>query len=87
MINKQFKKILLSKPVNLRDAEYAHGFSVFNTKASNDTVYGHSGGTLGVSANLDIYQDKGYIVVVLSNYSLGAWPIVMKARELIARMR
>ena len=47
-------------------------------------VVGHSGGFAGVSANLDMYLESGYIVVVLSNYDRGAPLANGKVRELLA---
>lgn len=51
---------------------YGYGFSL-NT--FNDTeVFGHNGGAHGVSAELDVYKDKGYTVVTLSNRgALDGW--------------
>ncbi|MET2985128.1 serine hydrolase [Aureibaculum conchae] len=51
---------------------YGYGFGLNNF---NDTeVYGHNGGAHGVSAELDVYKDKGYTVVTLSNRSaLNGW--------------
>ena len=44
-------------------------------------VVGHSGGFAGVSANLDMYLESGYTVVVLSNYDRGAQLVNRKTQQ------
>jgi len=45
--------------------KYAYGFS--ESMMDGKRVIGHNGGAPGVNANLDIYWDSGYTVVVLAN--------------------
>ena len=66
-------------------AGYGYGFGV--ETGSNGKVVGHSGGFDGISGNLDIYVDRGYIVSVLSNYSEGAIAISNRVGELLARVK
>jgi CubicO group peptidase (beta-lactamase class C family) len=47
------------------DSQYAYGFEV--TKVDGKPVVGHGGGAPGMNANLDMYWDSGYTVVVLAN--------------------
>lgn len=49
-------------------------------------VVGHGGGFPGLNANLDIFLDKGYIVVVMSNHDRGALPVARRIYDLIGRV-
>jgi len=60
---------------------YGYGFGVQTTPAGR--LVGHSGGFTGISADLGMYLDAGYTMIVLSNDSEGAPPVYEKARELI----
>ena len=43
---------------------------------------GHSGGFPGISSNLDLFRDSGYVAVVMSNYGMAAFPVdVAKMRS------
>jgi CubicO group peptidase (beta-lactamase class C family) len=58
---------------------YGFGFSV----SEDGNRFGHGGGFTGISANLDIFRDSGWIAVVLSNYSGASQPVSTKMRRLI----
>ncbi|MFZ6687678.1 serine hydrolase domain-containing protein [Undibacterium sp. SXout11W] len=45
---------------------YGYGFELSNSKMG--PVVGHSGGFPGVSGNVNIYTNSGYVVIALSNY-------------------
>lgn len=62
---------------------YGYGFQLSGEQ--DNRIVGHSGAFAGISANLDVYLDQGYIAIVLSNYSRGAPPVVQKIRLLIAQ--
>lgn len=64
---------------------YGLGFGVQETPAGR--VVGHGGGFPGISANLDMYLDEGYTVIVLSNLGGAARSVEQKARELIDQGR
>lgn len=64
---------------------YGYGFRV--AEGPYGKVVGHSGGFPGINGNLDIFVDKGYIVVVLSNYDRGASPVAEKISQLLARVK
>ena len=61
---------------------YGYGFRLL--EVSNDRIIGHGGGFLGISANLDIFLDTGFVAAVLSNYGGAARPIRDRIRELVA---
>lgn len=60
---------------------YGYGFRV--SGESGARIVGHGGGFLGISANLDIFLDDGYVAAVLSNYGGASTPVRNKIRKLI----
>ncbi|MBE1300290.1 MAG: serine hydrolase [Alteromonadaceae bacterium] len=60
------------------------GFAVTQTPIGK--IVGHNGGFQGISSNLDIYLDQGFVVVVLSNYDEGSRAIERKTRQLLERV-
>lgn len=81
LLSKKFTEELYSPKPELHSLEYGYGFALDGT--AEDRIVGHGGGFDGISTNLDIYLDRGYIAVVLSNYSNGSRPIESKVRELL----
>jgi D-alanyl-D-alanine carboxypeptidase len=63
------------------DAKYGYGF--LERVENGKRVVGHGGGFPGISAQLDIYRDRGYVLAVLSNYDGGATPIANRVAELL----
>ncbi|MCG3126019.1 MAG: Penicillin-binding protein 4* [Phycisphaerae bacterium] len=70
-------------PASLKCAPYGRGFSVQGGPA--DRIVGHAGGFPGISAQLDIYLDRGFTLAVLSNYDKSAYVVADQVRELLAR--
>jgi CubicO group peptidase (beta-lactamase class C family) len=71
--------LLLTPKPELGSPAYGYGFSI----EPGHTIIGHGGGFSGISSNLDIFRDSGYVAVVLSNYGRAGEPVVAKLRELI----
>jgi len=69
---------------NSSNAGYGYGFTIGHSASGK--VVGHGGGFPGLNANLDIFLDKDYIVVVMSNYDGGASPLAKKVNNLIGRL-
>ena len=69
----------------LASNEYGFGFGL--RQGPGGRSVGHSGGFPGISSNLDIWPESGYVAVVLSNLDGGSEAIVEKIRELLGRMR
>ena len=63
------------------DEEYGYGFQVRTSEAGK--IVGHSGGFPGLSANLDIFLDQGYIIAVMTNHDQSAHSLSAKIREMI----
>lgn len=74
-----FRTLTTPKP-ELNSPEYGYGFGV--DMAANTA--GHSGGFLGISANLDMYLGSGWTAIVMSNYGRGSGPVTQKMHRLIA---
>jgi CubicO group peptidase (beta-lactamase class C family) len=72
------KEFTTAKP-DIFSAGYGFGFSV----SEEGNRFGHGGGFTGISANLDIFRDSGWIAIVLSNYSGASQPVSTKMRRLI----
>ncbi len=62
-------------------ADYGCGFAVTDEPQK---IVGHSGGFPGISANLDLFVETGFAVVVLSNTG-GAVELSRELRELVLR--
>jgi CubicO group peptidase (beta-lactamase class C family) len=74
---------LLSAKPHLGSPRYGFGFAA----DAESGIAGHSGGFLGVGANLDMFLDSGWTGVVLSNYTGGALAVAMRMRELARSAR
>lgn len=63
--------------------EIKYGFGFGESFKNNIRMIGHNGGAPGVDAQIDIYPDLGYTVVVLSNYDMATRPITNYIQEII----
>lgn len=61
-----------------------HGLG-FAVQDQPQKVVGHSGGFPGISANLDIFPESGYVAVVLANYGGIAGELSERLRALVLR--
>ena len=78
LLSKASVDLLTTAKPELNSPFYGYGFFV-----DADGFVGHSGGFPGISSNLDIFTDSGYVAVVLSNYGTGAGPVFTKMRALV----
>lgn len=62
---------------------YGYGFSV--SGEPDNRIVGHGGAYLGVDARLDIYLDKGFVIVILANQSNVVAPVRRKVNALVKR--
>ncbi len=65
-------------------ADYGCGFAVVDEPCK---IVGHGGGFPGISANLDLFVETGYMVAVLSNYSRAAAELARDLRALVLRLK
>lgn len=93
LLSYEYTNIVLSGKVAFSDemfAKYAYGFvdervnEFSDGRVKQKRITGHKGGIPGINAQLDMYLDDGYTVVVLSNYDPPAGQrVAAKLRELI----
>lgn len=65
-LKEETKKLMITKRGDFGSAGYGYGLIIYTDKGEN--VFGHGGDCPGFSSDLDIFGDKGYTVIVLSNY-------------------
>jgi CubicO group peptidase (beta-lactamase class C family) len=64
-------------------ADYGCGFSVVDAPQK---IVGHSGGFPGISANLDVFVETGWVVAVLANQGGAAMEVSRAIRERVLRV-
>lgn len=84
LLDREYTEKTYSPKPDLHSPNYGYGFGV--RRHANNRIIGHNGGFVGISSNMDIYLDQGYISIVLSNYSNGSRPIENKIRGLLDRV-
>jgi CubicO group peptidase (beta-lactamase class C family) len=72
------RQLTTPKP-ELSSPRYGYGFGI----EENGRIVGHGGGFPGINSQLDIFVEEDYTLAVMSNYSMGAQPVVDKGRALI----
>jgi CubicO group peptidase (beta-lactamase class C family) len=86
LVSRDSYALLTSPKPDLKSPEYGFGFS-FDKDDVLGRIVGHSGGFPGINSNLDIFQDRGVVAAVMSNYSGGAQAVQEKIRELLKRLK
>ncbi len=84
LLNADNTEILLSRKPQFHTEPYGFGFRVMGDVGNR--IVGHGGGFPGISANLDVFLDQGYVAVVLSNYGGAARPVRDHIRSLVSRL-
>jgi len=84
LLDKKYTEMLYSAKPEFHSDDYGYGFIISGTPANR--IVGHGGGFVGISSNMDIYLDQGYVASVLSNYGRGSGSITDKIRELLSRI-
>jgi CubicO group peptidase (beta-lactamase class C family) len=62
---------------------YTYGFAY--QKENGVAFVGHNGGTPGYEDQLDIYPDKGYVVVVMTNQDNSMTPAIQESEKLLTQ--
>ena len=79
LVSKTMAETLTTGKPELDSAHYGYGFGIHPERV----LYGHSGGFVGISANLDIVTEpEGWVIVVLANDDSMRAPVI-KSRQLI----
>jgi CubicO group peptidase (beta-lactamase class C family) len=82
LISSESKELLMSVKPSLRSIEYGYGFIIGRSRKLGRVV-GHGGAGFGVSANFRMFVDKGYTMIIFSNYSEASLPVSNKIRSLL----
>lgn len=83
LLNAKYTEMVLAAEI-VKGTGNAYGFEV--NKDNGQRIVGHTGGYPGINAELDMYLDSDYSVVVLSNYDVPAALLVAKKlQELITQ--
>jgi CubicO group peptidase (beta-lactamase class C family) len=62
---------------------YGYGFA--DQRINDVRIVGHNGGAPGYEGQLDIYPERGYIVVALSNAERGAMAAIRRTHDILTR--
>ena len=62
--------------------EYGYGFLIYSSMKLGRVV-GHGGAAPGVSANFRMFVDKGYTMIIFSNYSEASLAVSGKIKSLL----
>jgi CubicO group peptidase (beta-lactamase class C family) len=79
LVGAEYVKLLLSAKPELNSPNYGYGFQI----TAEPRTAGHGGGFPGISSNLEMFLDSGYIAVVMSNYGGASRAASEKMRELV----
>ena len=73
-------RIPISRPGGPADDEYAYGFE--DQVINGVRIVGHNGGSPGYEGQLDVYIDRGYVVVILTNQDQTMVPAIQESEAL-----
>jgi len=82
LISKESKELLMSAKPRLSSMNYGYGFIIESSRKFGRVV-GHGGEAPGVSANFRMFVDRGYTMIILSNFSEASLPVSGKIRSLL----
>jgi len=63
---KLISKTMLAQATTSQSQQYGYGFAILGTGALKN--FGHSGGAPGMSGDLRVFSELGYVVIALSNF-------------------
>jgi hypothetical protein len=62
---------------------YAYGFA--DSSINGVRIVGHNGGSPGYEGQLDIYRDRGDVVVMLTNQDQVLTPAIQRSQAILTR--
>ena len=74
-------QVPISRPGGPADDEYAYGFEIQVINGAR--IVGHNGGSLGYEGQLDVYIDRGYVAVILTNQDHTLVPAIQRSETLL----
>jgi CubicO group peptidase (beta-lactamase class C family) len=75
-------KVATNRPGPGQD-KYAYGFS--DQRINGARIVGHNGGSPGYEGQLDIYPDRGDVVVILTNQDQVLTPAIQRSQQILTR--
>jgi CubicO group peptidase (beta-lactamase class C family) len=75
-------KVATNRPGPGQDS-YAYGFA--DARINGVRIVGHNGGSPGYEAQLDLYPDRGHVVVILTNQDQTLTPAIQRSQALLTR--
>lgn len=78
IVNKDLVEQFTTAKPELSSPNYGFGFQ------TSPTRFGHGGGFMGISANMDVFRGTGWTAIVLSNYGGGGQPVGNKMARIVA---
>ncbi len=82
LISTESRELLMSVKAKSDSMDYGYGF-IIESSSKFGRVVGHGGAAFGVSANFRMFIDKGYTMIILSNFSEASLPVSRKIRSLL----
>jgi len=82
LISRESKELLMSVKARSSSIEYGYGFLIYSSMKLGRVV-GHGGAAPGVSANFRMFVDKGYTMIIFSNYSEASLAVSGKIKSLL----
>jgi CubicO group peptidase (beta-lactamase class C family) len=67
LLNEELTNTIVTPKVDVPDEPDKYGYGFMENHVDGKRVVGHGGGAPGMNANLDMYWESGYTVVVLAN--------------------
>jgi CubicO group peptidase (beta-lactamase class C family) len=74
-------RVPISRPGGPADDEYGYGFEVQVINGAR--IIGHNGGSPGYEGQLDVYLDRGFTAVVLTNQDRTMVPVIQRSEQLL----
>ncbi len=86
LLNDASREIMLKGKVPLK-GESSYGYLFADNIIHGQRFVGHNGNAPGISAQLSIFPELGYTLVVLSNYDRGALSVANQIQDWVARAK
>ncbi|MGI8785781.1 MAG: serine hydrolase domain-containing protein [Acidobacteriota bacterium] len=83
LLEEKYRELLLAGKVEAFGPASKYGYGFVEVTDNGNRMVGHGGGFPGISADLSVYRDQGYVLAALSNRDGGTGPISHKVRELL----
>jgi len=83
LLSKEYVDILTTGKVARIDRNMNYAYLFGDADHDGVRIIGHGGGAPGINSELAMLVDLGYTIAVMSNYDMGATPVVRKIEELL----